>query len=66
MGHIDVTDTAPNNFEAYGCVIKILKGRQAYSSKFQNGIKPRKPNTPYEGHAIKVEQVVKLRSIGTE
>lgn len=66
MGYLDVTDTPPSNFEAYGCVIKILRGRQSYVTKFQNGIKPRKPNSLYEGHAIKLEQVVKLKSIGNE
>jgi hypothetical protein len=53
------------DFEAFACVIKILKGKQTYNSCLKNHIKSRKA-AAYEGHSIKLEQVVKLQSVGTD
>ena len=52
-------------FEAYAVICKVLKGKPAQQCTLRNGIKSRKI-TGFEGHNLKVEQIVRLKTIGTD
>lgn len=52
-------------FEAFAVICKVLKGRPTQPSFLRNGIKSRKV-TGFEGHNIKVEQVLRLQEIGSD
>lgn len=63
-GHVEVGDMEPH-FEGFGCVIKVLKSKTNYTSCLRNHIRSRRASA-YEGHSIKLEQVVRLNSIGSD
>ena len=52
-------------FEAFAVICKVLKGKTTQSAYLRNGIKSRKV-TGFEGHNLKVEQIFKLREIGSD
>ena len=58
-------DEEEGNFEAYAVLCKVLKNKPAFQAFHRNGIKSRKI-TGFEGHNLKVEQVFKLRHIGSD
>jgi hypothetical protein len=61
----NVPNEEEQGFEAFVVICKVLKGRNTPQSYLRNGIKSRKL-TGFEGHNIKIEQIFKLGSIGSD